>query len=413
MHRRTRHALPRPRGRRRRGVPHRRLRRLHLGLDVTLAGRHRGSRQGRHPRRHLPGRAAGPRPGHRLGGPGLGDRAHHVQQLHQVRVQARHGRHRDAARPRHRGAVAGQRRHRRRRQDVHLPPQEGHQVRAAGEPGGHVRRLQVQLRAHDGRPQGAGDRLLRRRRRRPGVHGRQGQGDRGLHDAGRLHGRHQAREAGHGVHGRHGHVVHRRGRPGSGSRSGAGRSTGTRSAPVRSCSTTGPPGQEIVVTRNPDYYAPDTVYLDGIDFEFSLNPSTALLKLQRGDVNVLGDYIPPAEYVRVKADPGDQGPGRRGAGHRHRLPVPEPHREAVRRPQGAPGDQHGRRPHAHHQAPERRRRPAHPAVSGRAAGPPGRRRRRVLRLRPGEGEAAARRRRVPQRLLDHPVLPQRRSRGRA
>ena len=38
-------------------------------------------------------------------------------------------------------------------------------------------------------------------------------------------------------------------------------------------------------------------------FEFSLNPSTALLKLQRGDVNVLGDYIPPAEYVRVKNDP--------------------------------------------------------------------------------------------------------------
>ena len=62
-------------------------------------------------------------------------------------------------------------------------------------------------------------------------------------------------------------------------------------------------GQEIVVTRNPNYYAPETVYLDEIDFEFSLNPSTALLKLQRGDVNVLGDYIPPAEYVRVKNDP--------------------------------------------------------------------------------------------------------------
>ena len=62
-------------------------------------------------------------------------------------------------------------------------------------------------------------------------------------------------------------------------------------------------GQQISVTRNPNYYAPETVYLDGIDFEFSLNPSTALLKLQRGDVNVLGDYIPPAEYVRVKNDP--------------------------------------------------------------------------------------------------------------
>jgi len=66
-------------------------------------------------------------------------------------------------------------------------------------------------------------------------------------------------------------------------------------------------GQEIVVKRNPNYYAPDTVYLDGIDFQFSLNPSTALLKLQRGDVNVLGDYIPPAEYVRVKNDPSTKG----------------------------------------------------------------------------------------------------------
>ena len=66
-------------------------------------------------------------------------------------------------------------------------------------------------------------------------------------------------------------------------------------------------GQQISVTRNPNYYAPETVYLDGIDFEFSLNPSTALLKLQRGDVNVLGDYIPPAEYVRVKNDPATRG----------------------------------------------------------------------------------------------------------
>ena len=72
----------------------------------------------------------------------------------------------------------------------------------------------------------------------------------------------------------------------------------------------------------------------------------------------------PAGGVRARQErPGDQGPGRRGAGHRHRLPVPEPHREAVRRPQGAPGDQHGRRPHAHRQAPQRRRRPAHAAVS--------------------------------------------------
>ena len=194
----------------------------------------------------------------------------------------------------------------RRRQDLHLPPQGGHQVRPAGGPGGHVRRLQVQLRAHDGRPQGAGDRLLRRRRRRPGVHGRQGQGDRGLHDAGQVHGRHQARQAGHGVHGRHGHVVHRRGRQGVGREVGpADQPAPAGHRPVHVRPLDGRAGD--LVTRNPNYYAPETVYLDGIDFEFSLNPSTALLKLQRGDVNVLGDYIPPAEYVRVKADPATKG----------------------------------------------------------------------------------------------------------
>jgi peptide/nickel transport system substrate-binding protein len=66
------------------------------------------------------------------------------------------------------------------------------------------------------------------------------------------------------------------------------------------------PGQEILVTRNPNYYDPESVYLDAVRFEFSLNPSTALLKLLRGDVNVLGDYIPPAEYVRVQNDPASR-----------------------------------------------------------------------------------------------------------
>ena len=63
------------------------------------------------------------------------------------------------------------------------------------------------------------------------------------------------------------------------------------------------PGREILVTRNPNYYDPASVHLDGVRFEFSLNPTTALLRLQRGEVNVLGDYIPPADYARVKVDP--------------------------------------------------------------------------------------------------------------
>ena len=130
-------------------------------------------------------------------------------------------------------------------------------------------------------------------------------------------------------------------------------------------------GQEIVVTRNPNYYAPDTVYLDEIDFEFSLNPSTALLKLQRGDVNVLGDYIPPAEYVRVKNDPATKGLVveepviaidylflNRTVKPFDDLEVRQAISMAVDRTRIV-------------KLLERRRRPAHAAVPGRAAGPPG------------------------------------------
>ena len=76
-----------------------------------------------------------------------------------------------------RGTDRRERRHLRRRQDLHVPPQEGHQVRAAGQPRGQGGRLQVQLRAHDGRAARSGDVLLHRHRRGAGLHRRQGQGD--------------------------------------------------------------------------------------------------------------------------------------------------------------------------------------------------------------------------------------------
>ena len=167
-------------------------------------------------------------------------------------------------------------------------------------------------------------------------------------------------------------------------------------------------GREILVTRNPNYYAPDVGVPRRRALRVLAQPvhrgaQAAARRRQRAR------RLHPAGGVRARQGrPEHQQARRRGAGDRHRLPVPEPHREAVRQPQGAPGDQHGRRPDAHRQAAQRRRRPAHAAVSGRPARPSGRRRRRVLRLRPGEGQAAARRGRLPQRLLDHAVLAQRR-----
>ncbi|NLE23683.1 MAG: ABC transporter substrate-binding protein [Actinobacteria bacterium] len=63
------------------------------------------------------------------------------------------------------------------------------------------------------------------------------------------------------------------------------------------------PGREIVLTRNPDYWEEGKPYLDGVNYQLSFNPQTALLKLERGEVDVLGDGVPVADIPRVKADP--------------------------------------------------------------------------------------------------------------
>jgi oligopeptide transport system substrate-binding protein len=62
-------------------------------------------------------------------------------------------------------------------------------------------------------------------------------------------------------------------------------------------------GQEIVMKRNPNYWDAAHEHLDGIDFTFSADPSTALLKLENGDVDVLGDGVPAASYATVSQNP--------------------------------------------------------------------------------------------------------------
>jgi ABC-type transport system substrate-binding protein len=63
------------------------------------------------------------------------------------------------------------------------------------------------------------------------------------------------------------------------------------------------PGQEIIAKRNPNYWDEGKPYLDEIDFDLAANTSTALLQLQNGEVDVLGDGIPAADYQRVTTDP--------------------------------------------------------------------------------------------------------------
>lgn len=62
-------------------------------------------------------------------------------------------------------------------------------------------------------------------------------------------------------------------------------------------------GQRLVLVRNPDYFLKGKPYLDEIVFQVGVEPNVAFLKLQRGEVDILGDGIPPAEFVKVMNDP--------------------------------------------------------------------------------------------------------------
>ena len=44
-------------------------------------------------------------------------------------------------------------------------------------------------------------------------------------------------------------------------------------------------------------------YLDSVTFEVGQEPIVALLRLQRGEVDIPGDGIPPAKFAEVMDDP--------------------------------------------------------------------------------------------------------------
>jgi ABC-type transport system substrate-binding protein len=59
------------------------------------------------------------------------------------------------------------------------------------------------------------------------------------------------------------------------------------------------PAQEIVLKRNSNYRDASHIWLDGMRFELADDPQTAFLKLQRGEVDVLGNNVPPGSVVQV------------------------------------------------------------------------------------------------------------------
>ncbi len=59
-------------------------------------------------------------------------------------------------------------------------------------------------------------------------------------------------------------------------------------------------GQKLTFERNKDYYVKDMPHIDGFTVEVSQEPLVALLRLQKGEVDIAGDGIPPAKYLEVK-----------------------------------------------------------------------------------------------------------------
>ena len=62
-------------------------------------------------------------------------------------------------------------------------------------------------------------------------------------------------------------------------------------------------GQKIILERNADYYRAGIPRLDKITFEIGQEPVVALLRLQKGEIDIAGDNVPPAKFTEVMGDP--------------------------------------------------------------------------------------------------------------
>ncbi len=65
-------------------------------------------------------------------------------------------------------------------------------------------------------------------------------------------------------------------------------------------------GQRLVFDRNPDYFR-QRPNLDQFTVEIGQEPLVAILRLQKGEVDIAGDGIPPAKYLEMKNSPNSAG----------------------------------------------------------------------------------------------------------
>ena len=60
---------------------------------------------------------------------------------------------------------------------------------------------------------------------------------------------------------------------------------------------------KMILDRNPDYFEPDEVYADQWVWDFTPTPSRQVLMIQKGDIDIMGNDVPPADLVRLQNDP--------------------------------------------------------------------------------------------------------------
>lgn len=62
-------------------------------------------------------------------------------------------------------------------------------------------------------------------------------------------------------------------------------------------------GQRLVFERNKDYFVKDMPHVDSFTVEVGQEPLVALLRLQKGEVDIAGDGVPPAKFLEIKNSP--------------------------------------------------------------------------------------------------------------
>ncbi|NUP62636.1 MAG: ABC transporter substrate-binding protein [Nonomuraea sp.] len=62
------------------------------------------------------------------------------------------------------------------------------------------------------------------------------------------------------------------------------------------------PGRQIVLTKNTKYWDRPRPYVDKVVEQLGVNPDVQLLQLEKGQIDLMGDPIPPAQYLSVTAN---------------------------------------------------------------------------------------------------------------